>query len=640
MNHEERRNGLENWRSIVAKLGLALEDTTMVHTPSGGMHIWFRVAGHSIASGNAALAPGIDVKAAGGYVVAPPSVIAGRPYAFGDGHSFDRLADLPPALADLLSNPQNERRRDDTSQPESVILEGARNSTLVSLAGTMRRKAMSETEILAALLVANAERCDPPLPEAEVRRVASSVAKYPSGSPPHPGALTDTGNAELFAAQHAEWARYVPGLEWLVYDERLGRWERDNGAAVQLAIRTARSRYVAAAACDDKELAKKLSAWAKRSLSRPSLDAALHIAKTVPTLHAEIESFDQRTMLLNVRNGVVDLTSGELLPHAAVYMMTKVAGTDYEPGVPCVLWRAHLERIFAGDEATIEFFQRLSGFALTGISIEQKLAILYGTGANGKSVTVEAMRTALGEYAETADFKTFSATRNEGPRNDLAKLVGARYVTASETNARQRLDEAVIKQVTGGEPITARFLFREYFSYLPQFTVFLSTNHLPNIEGIDRGLWRRLFLIPFTVTIPEPDQDRDLLAKLRRELPGILAWMVQGCLAWQRQGFDPPVSVQMATAEFHDETDLVGQFILECLTPVAEGWVELQSVYAVYKGWCERNGYTAMGAQQLSHRLRDHGMTLSKDAPKTHRSRLRGHIINKAAVSQTQSQTR
>jgi hypothetical protein len=180
VNHKERRNGLENWRSIVDELGAVLEDTTMVDTPSGGMHLWYRVTSHSIASGNAALAPGIDVKAAGGYVVAPPSIIAGKPYTFRDGHGFDRLADLPPALADLLANPQSEPRRGnrDAPQPESVILEGARNATLASLAGAMRRKAMSEAAMLAALLEDNARRCRPPLGEREVRRIAASVARY------------------------------------------------------------------------------------------------------------------------------------------------------------------------------------------------------------------------------------------------------------------------------------------------------------------------------------------------------------------------------------------------------------------------------------------------------------------------------
>jgi putative DNA primase/helicase len=476
--------------------------------------------------------------------------------------------------------------------------------------------------------------------QAVVKRARSwlkeAFAGEPAGAVWAAGTLTDTDNAELFAVQHAERARHVPGLGWLVYDESLGRFERDGAAAVQLAIETARSRFAEAARCADERFAKRLASWATRSLSRSSIEATLTLAESMPALRARVESFDQDPMLLNVRNGVVDLTSGELLPHSATYMMSKVAGTDYEPGAPCVRWRAHLERIFAADQATIDFLQRLSGFALTGVPIEQKVVLLYGSGANGKTVTVEAPRKALGEYAETADFKTFSVTRNDGPRNDLAKLVGTRFVTASETNPRQKIDEALIKQVTGGEPITTRFMYKEFFTYLPQFTVFLSTNHLPNIEGIDRGLWRRLFLIPFTVTIPEPDQDRDLPDKLRAELPGILAWMVQGCLAWQRQGFDAPMSVQMATAEYHDETDLVGQFVAECLKPVTQGWVELQSVYAVYKSWCERNGYTPGGAQQLSQRLRDHGLTLTKDAPQTHRSRLRGHLFRESVANQTE----
>ena len=188
--------------------------------------------------------------------------------------------------------------------------------------------------------------------------------------------------------------------------------------------------------------------------------------------------------------------------------------------------------------------------------------------------------------------------------------------------------------MTGGEPITARFLSRSLL-YLPQYTVFLSTNHLPNIEGIDRGLWRRLFLIPFTVDHPRTRPGSRPAGQAARELPGILAWMVQGCLAWQRQGFDPPVSVQMATAEYPRRDRLGWSVHPRMPHSRREGWVELQSVYAAYKGWCERNGYTPGGAQQLSHRLRDHGMTLTKDAPKTHRSRLRGHTLRNTAGSRS-----
>jgi hypothetical protein len=202
VNNKERRNGLENWRSIVDELGVALEDTTMVDTPSGGMHLWYRAASHGITSGNAALAPGIDVKAAGGYVVAPPSIIAGKPYAFRDGHGFDRLADLPPALADLLANPQSERRRDrDTPQPESVILEGQRNATLASLAGTMRRRAMSEAAILAALLEDNAQRCRPPLDQDEVRRIARSVARYEPGPDSAGSSTVSESDGAVFVGQ-------------------------------------------------------------------------------------------------------------------------------------------------------------------------------------------------------------------------------------------------------------------------------------------------------------------------------------------------------------------------------------------------------------------------------------------------------
>ena len=167
----------------------------------------------------------------------------------------------------------------------------------------------------------------------------------------------------------------------------------------------------------------------------------------------------------------------------------------------------------------------------------------------------------------------------------------------------------------------------EFFTYQPRFTVLLSTNHLPNIEGVDRGLWRRLLVLPFEVAIAEPDQDPHLLGKLRAELAGILSWIVEGCLEWQRVGLEPPMSVQMATAEYHDDVDVIGQFVEERLVAEAEAWVGLQEVYAAYRLWAEDSGYPRLTAQQLSNRLREHGLRLTKDAPRTHRSRLRGHRI-------------
>lgn len=448
-----------------------------------------------------------------------------------------------------------------------------------------------------------------------------------SGATRLPGDLTDTGNAELFARQHGELVHFVPTLGWLVYDESLGRFERDSGREMQLAMQTARSRFEQAAAAGDQNAAQILAKWGDRSLSRKLLSDALRLAETIPQLRAPVDAFDAHPMLLNVRNGVLDLADVQLLLHAPNHMMTKVAGSDYDPHARCELWQAHLERILAGDEAMIAFFQRLCGYALKGLSGEQKFAILYGSGANGKTVTVETLRAVLGEYAATADFKTFSVTNSSGPRNDLAKLVGTRLVSTAETSSGQRLDEAVIKQVTGGDAISVRFMYGEFFTYVPQYTVFLSSNHLPSIEGIDRGLWRRIFLIPFTVSIPEPEQDEGMQAKLLAELPGILAWMAEGCQAWQQVGFDPPLSVQLATAEYHDATDLIGQFIGEHLVADAEAWVELKNVYAHYKAWCEANGYPRVTSQQLANRLRDHGLTLTKDAPKTHRSRVRGHKL-------------
>lgn len=629
---------------LIETIGQEVLDRTAHETTPRGEHFYFRVPADDRTPNAAHLGgTGLDFRGYGGGVKHAPSAGYEMQRSPADG-----LKPMPVAARTLLAGSKVTAQMAPTAEGGLTALlaapppEGGRNDWLARVAGHYARQFASRDAYVEKLASAN-DRLDSPLPEAEVRKTADSIWKAEQvaerqGFRPLPGALTDTGNAELFAHQHVQAARHVKGVGWYVYDDELGRYERDHHKAVLLEIQTARSLFADAACCADEEVGKALAHWARLSLSGRSIEAALRLAESMPTLRARRADFDRGEMLLNVRNGVVDLATGELLPHSPRYMMTRVAGTSYEPCASCDRWLAHLERIFAGDGATIAFVQRLFGYALTGSSREQKLPIFFGAGANGKSVTLISVGDVMGEYAETADFKTFSVTRSDGPRNDLAKLAGARFVSASETNSGQWLDEAVIKQVSGGDPLTARFLYKEFFTYRPQFTVFLSTNHLPNVEGIDRALWRRILLVPFTVTIAEPDQDRDLLNKLRAELPGILGWMVRGCLDWQSTGLEPPISVQMATAEYHNETDIIGQFIEESLVAVADAWVELRDVYDIYKFWCERNGYRQMTAQQLSNRLREHGLTLTKDAPRTHRSRLRGHILVDSKAGRAASQ--
>ena len=266
-------------------------------------------------------------------------------------------------------------------------------------------------------------------------------------------------------------------------------------------------------------------------------------------------AFDQPPWLLNVLNGTVDLHTGILHEHRREDLLTKLAPVVYDPDATCPRWEAFLMRIMGDNVELVAFLQRAAGYALTGDTREEVIFILYGTGANGKSTFLEVLRALLEDYARQADFTTFLARRSDGVRNDVARLAGARFVTAVEAASGRRLDEALIKQLTGRDPVPARFLYQEYFEYYPEFKLFLATNHKPVIQGADEGIWRRIRLIPFAVTIPAAEQDRTLRATLRSELPGILNWAIQGCLAWQREGLGEAEAIQQATAAYRTEMD-------------------------------------------------------------------------------------
>jgi putative DNA primase/helicase len=265
-----------------------------------------------------------------------------------------------------------------------------------------------------------------------------------------------------------------------------------------------------------------------------------------------------------------------------------------------------------GNQPLVEFVQRAAGYCLTGKTDEEVLFFLYGTGANGKTTFVETVRKLLSDYAQQADFNSFLEKRSDGARNDLARLKGARFVAAVEAGEGRKLDETVIKQATGGDTITSRFLYREFFEYVPQFKIFLVANHKPRISGTDEGIWRRIRLIPFNVTIPTEERDKRLLEKLQRELPGILAWAVRGCLEWQRDGLGKSDQVSEATELYRREMDSLADF-LDDRCVIGQGEVsDAGLLYETYKVWCQANGEEPTSQKLFGSRLHDRGFEPAK----------------------------
>jgi putative DNA primase/helicase len=471
----------------------------------------------------------------------------------------------------------------------------------------MRRRGADLETIRDALHQTNRARCQPPLEDDEIARIAESAVRYQPTSPLLAANRTDLGNAERFAAFAGDRFRYVHAWgAWLFYDGK--RWTRDaDGGATRWCRDTLRAVAAEAGTLAEPAARDQLRKHALDSEAAARINAMTTLAQAL--LPVATDALDRDPDLLNVANGTLDLRSGTLRPHDRADLLTRLAPVAYDPEARCPRWDAFLLRCMGGDGELVAFLQRAVGYALTGHTSEQVLLLLYGTGANGKSTFLETLRALLGDYATQTDFTTFQKREGEGVRNDLARLVGTRFVSAVEAEAGVPFAEALVKQVTGGDVITARFLFREFFEFRPTFKLWLAANHKPTVRGNDHGIWRRIRLVPFTVTIPEPERDPALLIKLAAELPGILAWAVRGCLDWRERGLGAPDAVKAATASYREEMDAFGGFLDETCVVHEAASVTAKELYTAYQTWCEANGERARSQKALAMALRERGFT-------------------------------
>lgn len=332
------------------------------------------------------------------------------------------------------------------------------------------------------------------------------------------------------------------------------------------------------------------------------------LSLAAPHVLGNVNDFDAHPDLLNCNNGVLDLRTGELRsPHAPEFRCSKLLYVDYDLRAKCPLWEQFLRQIMRNDEEMVDYLQRALGYSLSGHVSERALFFCYGGGANGKSVTLETIYTLMGEYACNINKKTLMQDRNSGGiPNDVARLVQKRFVTVSETSAGEWFDEGTVKDLTGGtDTVNARFMRREFFDFRPQFKLWMRGNHKPDIRNMDHGIWSRIHLIPFEVQIPDEEQDKHLPAKLRGELPGILAWAVRGYHAWQEIGLKPPEKVTAAVRAYRNEMDLIGIFLAEWCDVGAHGaWVGASDLYQFYRNWCEESGYFPVSQHKFGRLMR------------------------------------
>ena len=596
-----------------------LPETPTQRTGGGGRHFLFKLPSELEGLGRfpKELGPGLDLKFSNGYIVVDPSIHPDTGVAYEWIIPLELgIADPPRWLVDLIVNKAGdggESKRTGTrivpSPPESIP-DGRRNDALLSLAGTMRRRGMSEQAIASALREENALKCKPPLPEGEIATIARSVCTYEpeSSAPPNP---TDYGNSQRLVVRFGEEFRYVSEWNcWLIWDG--SRWVKDRSGAVErFAKETIRAMYEEVSAISDAEARKVAGRWAMRSESKERIKAMVELAKSEPGIPVTPEDLDCDGWLLNVDNGTLDLRTGKLKAHQRKDLITKLAPVTYEPGTESPTFRKFIERILPS-EALRTFVKRAVGYSLTGNASERAFLILHGSGKNGKSTLLEAIQAMLGDYAMTTPVETLLLKPAGGIPNDIARLKGARFVSASENERGRKLAEALVKAMTGKDTISARFMRGEFFDFRPTHKLWLATNHKPEIAGTDPAIWDRIKLVPFDVRIPEDEQDKHLDEKLESEHSGILAWAVEGCLEWQSDGLTEPDEVRAATEGYKAEMDPLARFIEECCVLRADLRASTRDLVNAYRAWAWENGEQEVTWKEVTSRFKNYGCEPSR----------------------------
>ena len=420
--------------------------------------------------------------------------------------------------------------------------------------------------------------------------------------------FTDTTNAYRLLTEHGKDIKYnAVWKKWLAWNST--HWEIDNGYLVHArGLKMIRGIYAELLKTADYRDRLDIEKHGMQSESARRRKALIEVASWIPELNVKTDDLDKDPWLFNVRNGSINLRTGVMREHRPEDLITRCANVDYDKNADCPVWQKFLMEIMNYNADLIRFIQNAAGWAITGDTSEQTMFILFGTGANGKSTFLNTIMNLLGDYASATPTQTFMKKNGDQMTNDLARLRGTRFVTTTETEQGRRLSEPLIKQITGNDRITARFLYGEYFNFIPTFKIWMATNHKPVIKGTDHGIWRRIKLIPFTTRIEEEKQDKHLEQKLMQEGPGILNWLLEGSMRWCNEGLRAPRIVLNATAEYRAEMDVVGDFISERCEQKPGVCIRARELFKCYQDWCEENNERACSERFFGLMLKEIGI--------------------------------
>lgn len=453
--------------------------------------------------------------------------------------------------------------------------------------------------------------------ELDAQVIALDQAREALG--PTPPAFSDEALALGFAERHRHDLRFVAGWgKWLFWDGT--RWQVDDTlAAFDRARRICRE---AAVKCGTARIASNLA-------SAKTVAAVVSLARADRRLAATVDQWDVDPWLLNTPAGVIDLRTGERRANRKSDYITKMVAVA--PGGACPLWLKFLDRITGGDPELQDFLQRLVGYSLTGVTREHAMFFVHGRGGNGKSVFIEAIAGVMGDYHRTAPIETFTTSAVDRHPTELAGLRGARLVTATETEEGRSWAESRIKTLTGGDKIAARFMRMDFFEFSPQFKLMIAGNHKPGLRSVDEAIRRRFYFVPFNVTISEAERDLQLGERIEAEFPGILAWAIEGCLAWQRLGLAPPAVVRNATAEYLKSEDLVAAWIDECCDGDPNAWASSNDLFTSWRAFADRSGEQRNNMKWFREKLEARGIKHKRGAG-TGRAGYQGLRISRGGI--------
>lgn len=577
--------------------------TVQARSGGDGYHFFYAHPGAEVR--NFAGGPGnkkldkVDFRGDGGFIILDPSVHpCGGHYEWRVSPFDCAPVAMPGWLLELVTGSGKESAAE--GLPDEIP-KGMRNTALTSLAGRLRQSGLHEEAICEALKHENAKRCHPPLPDTEVASIARSIARYEPGGRFFP--LTDTGNAERLASTHGGDLLFSHSANrWLVYDGQ--RWRIDETAEIRRRmIDTVRRIGLEGKSCTDKGIGAALETWARRSESATSLHAGIKIAESL--LPITQDELDRDPWLLNVANGTLDLKTGELRAHDRADLVSCMAPVRFDPDARPFRFESFLDEVIV-DEKTIDYLQKAIGYCLTGETSEHCFFLLLGAGRNGKSTFLNVLSRILGDYATATGPETFTDRAANRPSNDVARLAGRRVVTTFEPESGSKLTASLIKQLTGGDTITARFLYGEFFTFIPQMKVFMAANAAPRVDASDCALFERVHTIPFDTYVAYEKRDKGLSEKLYSEASGILNWAIEGCLRWQAEGLGIAPGVAAATREYRTSEDRLSGFLEEhCVFEPGE-WVGKTEFRDAYTRWCETRGFEPLSDKSLIRTMEAH----------------------------------